>query len=95
MIDQKLLETDRETDDTISAIIKRMRTELAYGATGGLDLAMDLTVCHNQRTVNLSRLLAAAPADFAHDLCGIGEFLDRETGELTDCFVPRCRRAAD
>ena len=93
MIDQNLLTCDLEVTTTISAIIKRMRTELASATIGGLDLAMDLTVCHNKGHVDLATLLASSPADLAHDLCGIVEFLDRKTGEMTECFVPRCARS--
>jgi len=27
--------------------------------------------------------------DFAHDFCGIGRHIDRKTGQLMDCFLPR------
>ena len=61
--------------------------------TDRLTLAMDLTACHlNGCPLDLDRLLGASEADFAHDIAGIVRHLDRETGQLGDCFVPRCAR---
>jgi len=93
MINETLLTCDRETTDTISAILKRMRAELSGVTIGGLDLVMDLTVCHNKGHVDLPTLLATDTGTLAHDLSGIVRHLDRGTGEMTDCFVPRCRKA--
>lgn len=54
------------------------------------DLTMDLTACHlNGCPLDLNGLLVASDADFCHDINGIWNHLDRETGKLTDCFVPR------
>lgn len=54
------------------------------------DVVMDLTATHaNGCPLDLSGLLAAAPADFSHDIAGIRLHLDRETGQLMDCFTPR------
>lgn len=51
---------------------------------------MDLTAAHcNGCRLNLTGLLAAPDFDFAHDVFGIRRYLDRTTGELTDCFIPR------
>lgn len=55
-----------------------------------LQLTMDITAAHaNGCPLDLGRLLAAAPFDFAHDIAGIQRHLDRSTGTLTDCFLPR------
>lgn len=51
---------------------------------------MDIDVCHaNGCPLDLAGLLNASPADFAHDVLGIRRHLNRETGELGGCFVPR------
>jgi hypothetical protein len=34
-------------------------------------------------------------ANFTHDVFGIRKYLNRETGELTMCFVPRYTAAAE
>jgi len=53
-------------------------------------LVMDLTACHlNGCPLDLRRLLHAPDFDFAHDVWGIHRHIDRDTGELGDCFLPR------
>lgn len=60
------------------------------------DLLMDLTACHlNGCTIDLPRLLAAPDTDFAHDVFGIRRHIDRETGGLGGCFLPRCAAASE
>ena len=55
-----------------------------------LDLIMDLTVCHaNGCALALPQLLASEESDFAHDVFGIGRHIDRKTGQLGQCFMPR------
>lgn len=55
-----------------------------------LGLMMDVTACHaNGCPLRLAEMLEAPDLDFWHDIIGIVNHLDRETGKLTDCFVPR------
>ena len=55
-----------------------------------LDMEMDISACHsNGCRLNLIELLLADDATFAHDVFGISRHLDRRTGRLTNCFVPR------
>jgi hypothetical protein len=89
-MDAKLLTCDRKTTDLIRTIVTRLREEHLVAKFDALSLFMDLTVCHNLGYVDLARLRDAAIGDFAHDISGIHSYLDRETGELTDCFVLRC-----
>ena len=54
-------------------------------------VGMDLTACHaNGTPLDLEKLLAFPDADFLHDLGGISRHMDKKTGRLGDCFVPRC-----
>jgi hypothetical protein len=54
-------------------------------------LMMDITVVHlNSVQLDLEKLLTAPPVTFAHDICGIVNNLDRKTGELLNCFLPKC-----
>ena len=54
---------------------------------------MDLTACHaNGNPLRLAELLAADDGNFAHDIFGINRHLNRQTGELMDCFSPRYSR---
>ncbi len=93
-ISEDLLTCDRETHKLIAAIMRRFRNELPTAAASydWISLAMDLAVSHNCGHVDLSGLLVAQLADLAHDIGGIVRHLDRETSDLTDCFLPRCRK---
>ena len=53
-------------------------------------LEMDIEAVHcNDAPIDLPRLLAAPLGTFGHDVFGIRKFIDRNTGKLTECFVPR------
>ena len=55
-----------------------------------LDVMMDLeAVISNGCPLKLNDLLAADDFNFFHDVCGIRDHLDRETGKLKDQFSPR------
>lgn len=55
------------------------------------DAQMDVTACHlNGNPLDLPKLLRADDFNFAHDVFGIRQHLDRTTGELLDFFSPRC-----
>lgn len=55
-----------------------------------VSLEMDLTACHlNGCPLRLEDLLAAPASSFVHDVRGISLHLNRETGALTDHFLPR------
>lgn len=54
---------------------------------------MDLTATHaNGRKLRLAELAEAPDGDFAHDVLGIRRHLNRDTGKLENCFVPRFAR---
>lgn len=54
-----------------------------------IDVRMDLAAAHATCPLRLEELAGAPAFDFAHDLVGIYRHLNRETGELENCFVPR------
>jgi hypothetical protein len=55
-----------------------------------LTMIMDLEACHsNGCPLDFERWLKADDFNFAHDVAGIARHMDRETGQLTDCFLPR------
>jgi hypothetical protein len=55
-----------------------------------LDWEMDVMAVHlNGCPLRLKDLLEADDFNFAHDLYGIYRHLNRETGKLEDCFLPR------
>lgn len=52
---------------------------------------MDLKACHaNGTPLDLEKLLNADDFNFAHDVYGIARHICHRTGELLDCFLPRC-----
>ncbi len=51
---------------------------------------MDLTACHaNGCPLRLKDLLDADDFNFAHDIFGLLRHLNRDTGKLENCFLPR------
>jgi len=54
-----------------------------------LSTIMDLEVVHGTIGLKLEELLAADRFNFFHDVVGIKGHLNRETGELEDCFLLR------
>lgn len=55
-----------------------------------IDLAMSMSICHNRRFINLDKLEGFDDLNLCHDVLGIYQHVNHMTGELTDCFVPRC-----
>lgn len=54
-----------------------------------LSCEMDLTVVHATVGLRLDDLIEAEPFNFWHDISGIERHLNRDTGELENCFLPR------
>jgi hypothetical protein len=55
-----------------------------------MTMLMDLTATHaNGMPLRLVSLLEAESFDFNHDVFGISRHINRQTGQLEDCFVPR------
>ncbi len=51
---------------------------------------MDITAAHrNGCPLKLDELLKAEDFDFAHDVFGIRRYINRKTGKLENCFLPR------
>lgn len=79
-----------------SALVKRIADRAVkefaeYGITSKIDVEMDLMGTHaNGCLVDFEKLFQADSGNFGHDIGGIRRHLDRDTGELTDCFDPRC-----
>lgn len=54
------------------------------------DIMLDLNACvSNAWKLDLQGLLDSDLGDFGHDVFGINKHMDRQTGLLKDCFVPR------
>lgn len=78
----------REELDLIVKIAKRVEAITPHLTR--LTIIMDLEACHsNACPLDLVAMLDSRETDLMHDVCGINRHLDRQTGELMDCFVPR------
>lgn len=81
--------TLKETE-LASKIAKRAVKELGEDTDKTAHLVMDITATHTSGCkLKLQELLDAPLGDFLHDVCGIHKHLNRETGKLEDCFLPR------
>jgi hypothetical protein len=85
-------DTSKEATDLIHAIVHRFNDLHPLGGDI-LPVIMDLTACHaNGCELRLLALLQADNCDFLHDVVGITHHINRETGQLEDCFRPRYAR---
>lgn len=55
-----------------------------------MDIEMDISATNINKKLNLNKLLGFDDFNFAHDIVGISNNIDRETGALENCFLPRC-----
>lgn len=53
-------------------------------------MTMDLSAVHISCPLDLLGLLGADDFNFAHDMFGIRRHMNRDTGKLENCFLPRC-----
>lgn len=86
-----LATSDKNCDRLTIRIISRLKhghPDL-WKKLDNLSLSMDLAVCYNKGHANLAALLELDPRDFVHDIIGIVDYLNRKTGEMNNCFVPR------
>ena len=82
----------RDEIETVRKIVRRAAVALP-SKDEALSLSMDLEAVHgNGCPLDFDRLLAFDDFNFAHDMQGIRRHLNRQTGELEDCFVPRCAK---
>lgn len=91
MPNQVSFSVDQWTADLIQKCVERCPMRLyLHGAGNKLALTMDLTAVHaNDVKIDFKRLLEADDFNFAHDIVGIQQHLNRETGKLENCFLPR------
>ncbi len=79
-----------EDYELASKIVKRANRIKGFGKVNAMSLQMDIIAVHiSGCELKLKELLDSALADFAHDICGIIHNIDRDNGELLNCFLPR------
>lgn len=93
------------TDDELALVKKIVERAQANGWAKGkasrlhwyepVTMEMDLLATHaNGCRMDFAAMLAAKDFDFLHDVAGIARHIDRRTGKLGDCFMPRFHRRA-
>ena len=95
MIDVK---TDRKTVEIISRIANRADTlDLITKRYDRLTCVMDLEAASAscKPPLDLSALFEFDDSNFIHDITGIARHMNRSTGQLENCFLPRCSRSAE
>lgn len=75
--------------DRYLAFLQSLPNRKKHHDPSKMSITMDLEVVHYIYGLNLVAMLDGKFADLMHDLGGIMAHLDRETGVLKDCFVPR------
>ena len=85
MIDWKKI-TSEETR-IIRKIIKR--TDKLLPIKDHMSAQMDVEAAHIEHKIKLEELLKADRFNLAHDVFGIMRNMNRSTGKLDNCFVPR------
>jgi hypothetical protein len=86
--------TDELTARIIHQIARRGARILGYSTPNKFEeIERAVTLCHlNGCALRLGDLRDADDRDFAHDVAGIMRHLNRETGQLEECFTPRFTR---
>jgi hypothetical protein len=80
----------REDHDLSVEVAKRALRELRAYPDDQRTLIMDLQACHaNACPLDFKGLLEAPMQDFSHDVCGIRQYINRDTGQLDGFFTPR------
>lgn len=72
--------------DIIEQIANRADDKLGVDKTSTM---MDMQATHALNPLRLNDLLSADDFNFAHDIYGIASNIDRDTGEMCNCFLPR------
>lgn len=84
--------TTKEEDILCLSIIRRAK-KLNLEDSEIQDLFMDLSATHcNGTPLDFEKLLNFDDFNFAHDIYGIVANINRSTGQLDNCFLPRCSK---
>lgn len=79
---------EKEQFELIMAIVKRA-DEMGLMVFDRLSLSMDLDATNNEFNLRLQEFLEADNFNFAHDIIGIQNNINRATKKIENCFVPR------
>lgn len=87
-------EVSIEDYNVIEQIVERALLQEEQSGSGLVSdrttMTMDLIACHaNGCPLKLQDMLKADDLNFAHDVYGIRDHIDRRTGKMTRHFLPR------
>lgn len=79
-----------EDSELIGKICDRAELSGHLKPRNRMNTMMDIMACHlNGTPLNLAAWLSADDFNFMHDLGGIDRNMNRTTGKLENCFLPR------
>lgn len=78
----------KEFYEKIKKVVDRYATLVYIESGGRITLNMDIENTLTEKEID--RLLNFDNENFKHDVFGIIYYIDRDTGKLKNCFVPRC-----
>lgn len=85
-----------EDFDLILAVALRVEQEMPDYPYKRSTLLMDLQACHgNGCPLHLAQMVHGDLFDLLHDVLGIRRHINRDTGKLEGCFVPRFANLPD
>ena len=58
-------------------------------------LVLNLSIANTDLELDFSKLLAFDDFNFAQDICGIIQNVNRRTFKVDNCFIPRCIKTED
>lgn len=98
-MNQVSFDVPRDVAFAIIAVMQRYQAllhRMGHPQVDGMDLHMDLTACHaNGCPMDWEKLMKADDFTLAHDVAGISRHINRRTGKLENCFLPRCHARAE
>jgi hypothetical protein len=74
--------------ELIGAIVERY-VEIIKPEREKTAILMDVMLTHYTIGLKLEEMVNGPQYDFVHDMMGIQKHLDRQTGAMLDCFLPR------
>ena len=76
--------------DALSIMKISKRAIDRYSDVNFTTLSMDITAAHLNDPLDLDKLESFDDFNFYHDVFGIMGHINRTTGRLENCFLPRC-----
>jgi hypothetical protein len=88
--------TDNLDNDHLNLVVDRAIRQQLNQHPDKISLKMDLIATNNHVIkLDFRGLFEADDFNFTHDICGIQACLNRETGEMERCFLPRFGRVEE